>query len=218
MPRRLYTSTPTGSRRRKVRSADARRLIAVTSSVPQEGKTVSAINLALVLAEGGEHSVLLVDGDLRRAMVARMLGQPPAPGLAEVLRGTASLTETMRDTPWPNLKLIPAGDAAGGNFGELLGSPAARAALAVMRDTFDFTLIDTPPITTVSDVSLLAPHCDGALLVVRMQRTPEPIVQQAVRTLQAGQVKIIGCVLTRCASRRVRENEHYYTERAARRS
>jgi succinoglycan biosynthesis transport protein ExoP len=174
--------------------ARAPQVIAITSAVPEEGKSVSAANLALTMAEGGEHRVLLAGADFRRGRLARMLGIAGAPGLAEVLGGAAALATACQTTPWANLRVLPAGGETDTRHA-VLGTWAAL--LTELRATFDYALLDMPPVTTVSDVSLLAPHCDAAILVVLMRRTPEPIVQQAVRTLQANHVRVLGAVLSR---------------------
>jgi capsular exopolysaccharide synthesis family protein len=185
--------------------------IAITSSIPQEGKSVTAVNLSMVMAEGSDHRVCLVDADFRRASIARMLGISPSPGLADLVRGTATLSDVLRPTHLPNLKVVTAGSASEKKYGELLGASSVRSVLANLRDTFDYSFLDTPPVNTVSDVSMLAPHCDGAVLVIEMRRTPEPSVQEAVRTLQTTNVKILGCLLSRYDDQRGHYYERYYS-------
>jgi len=185
--------------------------IAITSSIPQEGKSVTAINLGMVMAEGNEHKVCVVDADFRRASIARMFGINPQPGLAELIRGTAELKDVLRPTHLPNLKIITAGSASDKKCGELLGGSAVRAVLAQLRAVFDYAILDTPPVNTVSDVSMIAPHCDGVILVIEMRRTPEPSVLEAVRTLQTTNVKILGCLLSRYDDQRGHYYERYYS-------
>lgn len=192
-------------------SARAPQVLTITSSVPEEGKSVSTVNLGLIMAEGGEHQVLLVDADFRRTSIARMLGVNSAPGLADVLTGRMSLAEALQPTPLPNLKLLPAGEVRDRAYAELLSGPPIAALFEEFRTLFDYALIDTPPVTTVTDVCLMAPHSDGAVLVVEMHRTPEPTVQQAARTLQANNVKILGCILSRFRDRGTSYYEHYYS-------
>ncbi len=182
------------------------RVIAITSSMPREGKSVTTLNLGLVMAEGGEQRTLVVDADFRRASIGRMLGLPPAAGLAELIRGAAPLRDVLQPSPLPNLKIMTPGQQPGPGYAELFGASAAREALEQLRGAFDYVFLDMPPVNTVADVSLLAPHCDGVILVVEMRRTPEPAAQQAVRSLQANNVKILGCVLSRHDDRR----KHYY--------
>ena len=192
-------------------AAHAAQAIAITSAVPEEGKSVSTLNLGLVMAEGGEHRILLVDADFRRMSLARMLGIPATPGLAEVLRGEIALAEAWQPTPLPNLKVLPAGKVRDNAYGELLGGNGTAAVLKQFREAFDYTFLDTPPITTVSDVCLLAPQCDGVILIIEMGRTPEPTVQQAVRTLQANNIKILGSILSRVRDRGSGYYERYYS-------
>lgn len=188
-----------------------RQAIAITSAIPEEGKSVSTINLGLIMAEGGEHRIVVADADFRRSSICRMLGQPDAPGLAEVLRGEIGLEEALRATPLPNLKLLPSGHVRDNAYGQMLSGPGTAATLGALRERFDYAFLDTPPVTTVSDVSLLAPHCDGAILVIEMRRTPEPTVQQAVRTLQANNIKVLGCVLSRFRDRGAGYYANYYS-------
>jgi receptor protein-tyrosine kinase len=192
-------------------TARAAQAIAITSAIPEEGKSVSAVNLALTMAEGGEHRIVVADADFRRTSLARMLGVPPEPGLAEVLHGDVSLEQALQPTPLPNLRLLTAGRVRDNAYAELLGSSNLPLVLNQLRDRFDYTFLDTPPVTTVSDVCLLAPHCDGAIVVIQMRRTPEPTVQQAVRTLQANNVKVLGTILSRFRERGAGSYEHYYS-------
>ncbi|MBU0638075.1 MAG: CpsD/CapB family tyrosine-protein kinase [Planctomycetes bacterium] len=192
-------------------TAQAHQVIAITSAVPQEGKSVTTLNLGLVMAEGGEHTILIADADFRRTSIARMLGTEGKPGLAELLRNEVELADVLYPTPFPNLKIVPAGMMKDRNYAELLSTPLTRGVLAQFRATFDYTFLDTPPITTVSDVSMLAPHCDGSIVVIEMRRTPEPTVQQAVRTLQTNNVKVLGCILSRYRDRRSRYYDRYYS-------
>lgn len=182
-------------------------VIAIASATPQEGKTVSVANLSLVMAEGGEQRVCMIDADMRRAGLARTLGLSGGPGLADVLSGKARIKDVLRPTPYPNLKLLSAGQVGNRSYGELLSGPHTRHVLAELRELFDYSIIDTPPINTVSDVSTFAPYCDGALMVVGMGRTPEANVQDAVRMLQTTNVRLLGCLLSRYTSRR---RGHYY--------
>lgn len=193
-------------------STRTHQVIALTSSVPEEGKSVSTINLGLALAEGGEHRILIVDADFRRTLIARMLGVPSKPGLAEVLRGDVDPREAVQATPLPNLKLIPAGEVRDNAYGDLLGRASTAGVLDRFRTEFDYTFLDTPPVTTVSDVCLLAPGCDGVIMIVEMHRTPEPTVQQAVRTLQANNVKVLGCMLSRFRDRGARYYDYHYSD------
>jgi len=185
------------------------RALLITSSVPQEGKSVTTTNLGMVMAEGGQHTVLIVDADFRRASIARMLGLDSKPGLAELIRNEVALEDILRPTHLPNLKIITAGAVKGAGYGELLGSSRTKSVLDELRRHFEYTFVDTPPVNTVSDVSTIAPHCDGAMIVIEMGRTPEPTVQEAVHTLQTTNVPILGCLLSRHGKR----GGYYYYDR-----
>lgn len=182
------------------------RVLVITSSVPEEGKSVTTVNLAIAMAEGGDQRIVVADADFRRASLARMLGIEGEPGLAEVLAGRATLEEVIRPTPYPNLKVIPAGKVGASGYADLLSAARVQETFAQLRKAFSFCLLDTPPVTTVSDVSLLAPHCDGAFMVIEMGRTPEPTVQLAVRALQTTRLEVLGCIL----SRHGQQHKYYY--------
>lgn len=185
-------------------------IITVTSSVPEEGKSVTTMNLAICVAEGSQQRVLVVDADFRRASVARMVNAKHSPGMAELILEQQNLDDVIQHTPYPNLKLISAGKLGASSYGELLASPRIPAVFEQLRERFSYVLLDTPPVTTVSDVSMLAPLSDGALMVVEMGRTPEPTVQLAVRTLQTNNVNVLGCVLSRYRDQRKHYYDRYY--------
>lgn len=190
----------------------APQVVMITSSVPQEGKSVSTLNLAIMMAGGGEQNILIADADLRRTSIARMLGidMSAKKGLAELFAGEAAIEDVILPTPYPNLKVIPAGHARPRTHAELMGSSTARQVLDEFRKSFDYTFVDTPPVNTVSDVNMLAPHCDGVIVVIEMRRTPEPAVQAAVRSLQTNNVKILGCILARYREERTGYYDRYY--------
>lgn len=186
-------------------------VIGITSSLPQEGKSVTTLNLGMVMAEDNDQKILLIDADFRRASLARMFGISPKPGLAELIRGTATLADVVRPTHYPNLKIITSGGTTDKNYGALLGASAVRPVLQRARELFDYSFVDTPPVNTVSDVGMLAPHCDGVIIVIEMRRTPEHSVLEAVRTLQTTNVKILGCLLSRYDDQRGHYYERYYS-------
>jgi len=171
------------------------RTIAVTSSVPKEGKSVTTLNLGSVFAEIRHLNVLVVDGDFRRSSLAKKLNQPNGPGLAEVLAGEATYSEVIRSTPIPNLNFIPAGSTQHHSAAELLASSAARPLFHRMLNDYHYTLVDTPPATTVSDVGVIGQLCSGVILVVRLHRTDEGAAKRSVRLLQSNNIPIVGCLL-----------------------
>jgi capsular exopolysaccharide synthesis family protein len=197
---RIFSMNPSGQHQ----------IITVTSSVPEEGKSVTTMNLSICVAESSHHRVLVIDADFRRASLARMVGARHNPGTAELVLGEARLEDVIQHTPYPNMKLMSAGKLGASSYGELLASPQIRTVFEQLRQHFSYIFLDTPPVTTVSDVSMLAPLTDGALMVVEMGRTPEPTVQLAVRTLQTNNVNVLGCVLSRYRDQRKHYYDRYY--------
>jgi len=171
------------------------KILAITSAVPKEGKSVTTMNLGTILSEIRHLKVLVVDGDFRRSSLARMLNQDKGPGLAEVLSGRASYTEVLRKTPIPNLTFMPAGDTDRHSAAELLASVNTASVFARMQNEFHYTIVDTPPATTVTDVGIIGQVCSGVIMVIRLHQTDEVAAKRAVRLLQVNNVPIIGCLL-----------------------
>lgn len=171
------------------------RILAVTSSVPKEGKSVTTANLGFTLAEVQHLRVLLVDGDFRRSSLANMLNVSSEPGLANLLRGDGSVEQAIQPTPLPNMFVLPAGNTKGFNAAELWSSNTAHDLFQRFHSEFHYTLVDTPPACTVTDVGIIGQLCSGVLMVVRMHSTTEPMAKRAARLLQANNVPIIGCLL-----------------------
>lgn len=171
------------------------RLFAITSAVPKEGKSVTTLNLGCILAEIRHLKVLVVDGDFRRSSLAHMLNQPIGPGLADVLAGHATYEQVVQSTPIPNLNFIPAGSTQGRSAAELLTASSAQAAFKRLRDEYHYTIVDTPPATTVTDVGIIGQMCHGVIVIIRLHRTHEAAAKRAVRLLQVNNIPIVGCLL-----------------------
>ena len=176
--------------------ADERFCILVTSAEKGEGKTVACLNLALVLAERQERRTVVVDCDLRARRVAKLMHMDNVPGMVDVLRGTARVEDIVRKTAYPNLFVVPAGEAGRGEIGELLHRPDLDETVNTLRRGFDYVLFDTPPVAVASDACMLGRAVSDALLVVRMYKTRRETVDSAVRLLHAANVKPVGVVLT----------------------
>ncbi|HNQ23083.1 MAG TPA: CpsD/CapB family tyrosine-protein kinase [Phycisphaerae bacterium] len=171
------------------------RIVAITSAVPREGKSVTSLNLACILAEIRHLRVLVVDGDFRRSSLAGMLNQPEGLGLADVLAGDANYEEVLRPTPIPNLMFVPAGKTRGRSAAELLTAASVRQVFKRMQTDFHYTIVDTPPATTVTDVGIIGQMTSGVMLVIRLGYTQEPAAKSATRLLQANNIPILGCVV-----------------------
>ncbi len=182
---RLLTSNPSGEPR----------LHAVTSSLPREGKTTTAANLAFSLAELRHLRVALLDLDWRQRGLELLLGVKGRPGVAEVIRGEHSLAEVCVPLVRSNLHFVPAGELKDATPTELLSCERGAALFRELKERFHYALIDTPPVHTVADIGLIAPLCHSTLFVIRMNVAPEPLVRRCVRMLQANGTRIAGAVL-----------------------
>jgi protein-tyrosine kinase len=159
----------------------------ITSAGPGEGKTFVASNLAQAIVRQPDRRVLLIDADLRRARLHVPFGAPPAPGLAEYLRGEVDEAAVMQCGGEDNLFLIPGGDEVA-NPSELLSNGRLATLLNRVGPLFDWVLLDSPPCLPVADASILANSCDAVLFVVRAGTTPSEVAQRAVQELQGRHV------------------------------
>jgi capsular exopolysaccharide synthesis family protein len=174
--------------------ADTRRLkrILITSSVPAEGKTFVAANLAQSIIRQPGRRVLLIDADLRASRLHVALGAPSAPGLTDYLRGEVDEYAVIQSGPEESLCFIPGGNEVS-NPSELLTSERMKHLLDVVTPIFDFVILDSPPATPVHDPSLLADLCDGVLFVVRAGVTDFEVAEKAVAEFQ--EKNLLGVVL-----------------------
>ncbi|MBP2674442.1 MAG: Tyrosine-protein kinase EpsD [Deltaproteobacteria bacterium] len=168
------------------------RVLAVTSAVAGEGKTLTAINLAANMAATGRKRVLLVDLDLRKASIARMLGMPKGPGLSEYLWGSIPKEEIIRNSTLPGLFIIPGGMTISSPADTLAGDKF-RSFLKDLRTQFDLVVLDTPPVIPVPDAVTIAEQVDAFIMLFRLQHTPHHLFRQALEEL--GERKIMGVVL-----------------------
>ncbi len=168
------------------------RSILITSPGSQDGKSITAANLALAMAQEFQRSVVLVDGNLRGPSIHTLFGIDGTPGLSEVLAGDASLEETLVYLPDYRLTVLPAGRTP--QFPtELLGSAAMRRSIDTLRARFDRILIDLPAVTPLADAGTVAPLADGVLMVVRAGVTQRPALDQALDAFDEN--KVLGVVL-----------------------
>jgi capsular exopolysaccharide synthesis family protein len=166
------------------------RVIQVTSPGKGDGKTITALNLALTMAQEFQRRVLILDADLRAPNVNALLGLPPGPGLVDVLTGAAALEEALVEIPEHHLTVLRAGRAYE-HPAEMLGSGPMRRLVDSLRTQFDRIVVDSAP-TTVADAGAVAPLSDGLLLVVRASTTTTPAISRAIATLASA--KLLGLV------------------------
>ncbi|MUL76171.1 polysaccharide biosynthesis tyrosine autokinase [Mycolicibacterium sp. CBMA 226] len=170
------------------------RVIVVTSSIPNDGKSITAINIALALVEV-DNNVLLIDGDMRRSVAHKHLNLDGAVGLSTVLSGAVSLSDALQETTYSGLTVLAAG-ATPPNPSELLASHAARNLLEELRTKFDYVIVDSCPLLAVTDAALLAANSDGALLLGRYGQTKRDQLKGAADALRNVGANLLGTVLT----------------------
>ncbi|WP_319435029.1 polysaccharide biosynthesis tyrosine autokinase [Mycobacterium sp. RTGN5] len=185
------------------------RVIVVTSSSPHEGKSTTAINIALALAEA-EHNVVLVDGDMRRPSVDRYLDLVGSVGFSTVLSGGASLSEVLQATKFPRLTVLTSGTTPP-NPSELLGSMAAKTVLSELRAKFDYVIVDSSPLLAVTDGAILAAHADGALVMSRSGQTKREHLAHAIGILRDVGATVLGAVFTMTPTRRGGQYSYSYS-------
>jgi len=170
------------------------KVIMVTSALPQEGKTTTSINCAVVLAQKGIR-VLLIDADLRRPSIHKTLGMGPRSGLSNVLTGSATLEQAItRSTVLPNLSILPAGTPPP-NPAELLASTNMRDVLEQLRGQYDHIVVDTPPTLSVTDAVVLSPRADAIVLVIRSGQTTKQALRRSRDILMQVNAKVSGVLL-----------------------
>lgn len=170
------------------------KVIMVTSALPQEGKTTTSMNCAVVLAQKSVR-VLLIDADLRRPSVHKNLGMGPHSGLSNVLTGSTTLEQAItRTSILPNLDVLTAGTPPP-NPAELLASSNMKDLLDKLREQYDHIVIDTPPSLSVTDSVVLSPRADAVVLVIRSGQTTKTALRRSRDILMQVNAKVVGVLL-----------------------
>ena len=195
------------SRLYRLREKQSFRIVLVTSTLPGEGKTFVALNLAQAIARQHERRVLLIDADLRAAALHVAMGAPSWPGLSDCLMGKADEFSIIQSNPQDNLFFIPAGRSVS-NPAELLSNTRLKGLLDRIAPTFDWIIVDSPPVLLVSDASVLAGLCDGVLFVVRAASTAFDLAQTASQEFRGK--NLLGFVLNRAEEQATYEGAYSY--------
>ncbi|TNJ66715.1 CpsD/CapB family tyrosine-protein kinase [Paenibacillus hemerocallicola] len=167
--------------------------IAITSPNEGDGKTTTAVNLAIVYAHEAKR-VLLVDTVCRHPKLHLLLGCSNQAGLVEVLSGSIPVEDAIQETQIEHLSLLPTG-ALSHNLSEKFSPPRFASLLESCRERYDIILIDAPPMLQVSDAQWIAAVCDGIVLVVRSDKTKRQQIQRALETIGRVQGRTLGVVL-----------------------
>lgn len=181
------------------------KILLVTSSQAGEGKTTTAINIAITLSQTGD-KVILLDCDMRNPRVHRVIGLENNNGMSTFLSGNSDLSSLIQQSEIPNLFAVSAGHVPP-NPAELLGSPRMKQGLALLDEYFDHIVIDSPPVLSVTDARIIGTLVDGVVLVIKGGETPKEAVQRTKRLLQEVHAHVIGTLLNNVD---VHSPDYYY--------
>ncbi|GAA5159567.1 polysaccharide biosynthesis tyrosine autokinase [Ornithinimicrobium tianjinense] len=185
----------------------------ISSTLPGEGKTTTAINLALAMSDAGT-KVLLIDADLRHPSIATNLGLEGAVGLTTVLLGDADVEDVTQRWGGTNLHVLTAGEVPP-NPSELLGSTKMHALFEELTEKYDFILVDAPPVLPVTDAMVIEKLTGGLLMVVASGETRKRHVQEALRVLSTTESHVAGFVLTKAPAKPAAYYSYYSGEHAS---
>ena len=194
-----------GVRLRHLRRQRTLKKVLVTSTIPQEGKSVVAANLACTLALRTQQKVLLLEGDVRRPTQSKIFGLTSKPGICEWLNGERTLIHCMYRLEGTGIWILPAGTGTGNSL-ELLQSGGATPMVEQFMNWFDWVVIDSPPILPLADTSVWTNMADGILLVTRQGTTQKRQLKRGLEAL--GTQKLIGVVLN--SAKNVANSDYYY--------
>ena len=180
-------------------SGDDKKVIVLTSCVPDEGKSTIAMNLVNGLADAGK-KVLLIDADMRKSvLVGRLKVNEEVRGLSHFLTGHNTITEVISRTKKDNLSIIFAG-VVPPNPAELLSSPRFASLIDAARNAYDYVIIDAPPIGAVVDAAVIAKYCDGVIMVVGYASVSYRLAQDVKKQIEVTGCPILGVVLNKVPS------------------
>lgn len=182
--------------------------IVVTSSGPQEGKSTTAINLGITMAQSGSR-VLVVDTDMRRPRLHKAFGVSNEVGVSSLIVGEAKLEDTIKSTDVPGLFVMPCGPVPP-NPAELLHAQAFGELLAKVSERFDRVILDTPPVGAVADAVVLSTQVDGVVVVLKAGQTNRDVAKRTVRALKDVKANLYGAVLNDVDLQGSKYGDYYY--------
>ncbi len=177
----------------------------ITSATPQEGKTITSLNLGLSFAELHNRNTVVIEADLRLPQFGKLLNLPKGPGgpggaggpgLVGLLHGECGMEQAIHEVGPNRLHVIPAGRRIDNNAVQLLSGREMSALIKSLRSRYDHVIIDTPPVIELADAGILGAQSDDVLLIVRLNRTPKPLIEQAIRTLASYNAPVAGMLAT----------------------
>ena len=179
-----------------IKSLASAKLLAITSSLHAEGKSITAANLAIILAKELDTKVLIIDGDLRNGTMHKFFNIDQKPGLSDILTSDYDYSVALHDTPMKNLFVIPRGPTPE-NPSELLGSKKMSLILEKLKmEPLAYIIIDTPPVTSFTDGTILCSKADASILVVQAYRTQAGLVRRSAELIKQAHGNLLGMVFT----------------------
>lgn len=169
----------------------------ITSATPQEGKTITCVNLGMSFAELRNRETIIIECDLRLPTFGKLLNcDNKQPGLIDYLRGNATVSEIVQQIEGSALHIITAGGMVSDEAVQLLSSQRMSNLIHGLRSKYDHVFIDTPPVLQLADAGILGSQGEEVLVVARMRRTPRPLVEQAINTLTSYNAQVSGIIAT----------------------
>jgi capsular exopolysaccharide synthesis family protein len=185
-------------------------IFAISSSIKGEGKTITSLNLALVMARDFGKKILLIEGDLKNPAIARYLQLKLQSDLVDILLEKADLQSSILTFAVENLSVLPVAKSVS-NSSSVLSSQKMSMLLSMLKEKYDFILIDCPPVLSLPDMNIIEKLVDGILLVIRAERTPRDAVKTALNSL--GTDKIVGVILNN--AKQLSSQYYHYLDRTA---
>jgi len=180
----------------------------ITSATPQEGKTITSLNLGLIMAELRNRKTIVIEADLRLPTFNKLLHLGESKGMIGYLRGEVELNDVIQEIEGSALHIITAGSRASNDAVQLLSNQRMINLLKVLRSRYDHVIIDTPPVIELADAGILGGLSDEVMLIARISRTPKPLIEQALRALRSYNAPVAGVIAT--DQERGKNRYHYY--------